>query len=83
MLNFSYIKFCILIAFFSFIAFYQKMNIPSWLTRENIQMIVIVIITFGVHYYFITNRLTDGQSEKPLEEESGDDTVILEQNTQA
>ena len=59
------------------------MNIPSWLTRENIQMIVIVIITFGVHYYFITNRLTDGQSEKPLEEESGDDTVILEQNTQA
>lgn len=59
------------------------MDIPSWFNRENIQMIVIVIITFGVHYYFITNRLTDGQSEVPLEGESGEDTVILEQNTQA
>ena len=59
------------------------MNIPQWFNRETIQMVVIVMITFGVHYYFITNRLTNSPSGDPLEEENSDDTVILEQNTQA
>ena len=59
------------------------MNIPQWFNRETIQMVVIVIITFGVHYYFITNRLTNNQSGEPLDGDSGDETVILEQNTQA
>ena len=59
------------------------MNIPQWLNRETIQMVVIVIITFGVHYYFITNRLTSYESDGPLEGDNVEDSVILEQNTQA
>ena len=59
------------------------MNIPQWFNRETIQMVVIVMITFGVHYYFITNRLTNNPSEDPLAGENSDDSVILEQSTQA
>ena len=59
------------------------MYIPQWFNRETIQMVVIVMITFGVHYYFITNRLINNPSGDPLEEENSDDTVILDQNTQA
>ena len=31
-------------------------RIPEWINRETIQLTLIVFITMGIHYYFITNR---------------------------
>lgn len=32
-------------------------QIPEWLNRENIQLVLIVLVTMGIHYYFINSRL--------------------------
>ena len=35
----------------------MPVHIPDWLNRENIQLTLIVLITMGVHYYFINARI--------------------------
>ena len=32
-------------------------RIPEWINRDTIQLTLIVLITMGIHYYFITNRI--------------------------
>ena len=32
-------------------------RIPEWINRDIIQLTLIVLITMGIHYYFITNRI--------------------------
>jgi hypothetical protein len=38
-------------------------EIPAWLTRESVQLTLIVLITFGFHYYFISQRLQDNADD--------------------
>ena len=35
----------------------MPMQIPDWLNRETVQLTLIVLITMGVHYYFINARM--------------------------
>ena len=35
-------------------------QIPDWLNRDTIQLTLIVLITLGIHYYFITQRFQAG-----------------------
>lgn len=32
-------------------------QIPEWFNRENIQLTLIVLVTMGIHYYFISSRI--------------------------
>ena len=32
-------------------------RIPEWLNRETVQLTLIVLITMGLHYYFINTRI--------------------------
>ena len=58
------------------------MNIPAWLNRETIQMVLIVLVTAGFHYYFITNRLGNSSADENSNNSSGDDeSIIPEQET--
>ena len=58
------------------------MNIPTWLNRDSIQMFLIVVITFVVHYYFITHRLANLQAEEKLNTADNDDSIIIDQSNQ-
>ena len=60
------------------------MNVPAWINRETIQMCLTVVVTFAVHYYFITNRISNYEVEETLDDATADvDSVVIEQNTQA
>ena len=34
-------------------------QIPEWINRETIQLTLIVLITMGFHYYFITSKIQE------------------------
>ena len=60
------------------------MDIPTWFNRNTIQMFLMVVVTFGVHYYFITNRLANHQAEENLDNAAdNDDSIRIEQRNQA
>ena len=48
-------------------------QIPEWFNRELIQMSLIVLVTLGIHYYFITQRFQTGIDEEiaKMEAEEG------------
>ena len=35
----------------------MPIRIPEWFNRESIQLTLIVLITMGLHYYFISSRM--------------------------
>ena len=35
----------------------MPIRIPEWFNRETIQLTLIVLITMGLHYYFINSRM--------------------------
>lgn len=45
-------------------------QIPEWLNRDNVQMVLIVMITIGIHYYFISQRLQANVDEAIAEMEA-------------
>ena len=67
---------------FNVIALSPKMNVPAWLNRETVQMVLVVLVTAGFHYYFITHRLANSSADESSNTSSGDDeSIILEQQT--
>ncbi len=43
-----------------------KMDLPNWINRETIQLVLIFAITVGFHYYFISSRIEGmGSSSGP------------------
>ena len=57
-------------------------NIPTWINRETIQMGLVVLVTFGFHYYFISNRIENYRSDEPLEDDTETpESIIIEQQT--
>ena len=34
-------------------------SIPEWINRDTIQLTLIVLITMGIHYYFITSKIQE------------------------
>ena len=48
-------------------------QIPEWFNRELIQMSLIVLVTLGIHYYFIIQRFQAGIDEEiaKMEAEEG------------
>ena len=34
-----------------------KMELPAWMNRETVQIFVIMSITIGFHYFYISNRM--------------------------
>ena len=58
------------------------MNIPTWINRETIQMGLVVLVTFGFHYYFITNRIANYNSDEPSDDDNNTgESIIIEQQT--
>lgn len=51
-------------------------QIPSWLTRENIQITLIVLLTMIVHYYFIHSRLQATVDETIAEMEAEETSKV-------
>ena len=58
------------------------MEMPTWANRTTIQIILIVVLTFGIHYYFITTRLGLHQEDKDSKHTNNDNNDIIEQNNQ-
>ena len=55
------------------------MDIPAWLNRETVQLVLMVAVTLGVHYYFISSRLANYKPE--AEENNADNGGIIIENT--
>ena len=41
------------------------MEVPAWINRETIQIALIVAITVGFHYYYISSKLSSFASSGP------------------
>ena len=41
------------------------MAVTDYLTMQNIQMAVVVLVTLGFHYYFISNRFASNEPPAP------------------
>ena len=68
--------------YFNVIVVNPKMNVPAWLNRETVQMVLVVLVTAGFHYYFITHRLANSSADESSNNSLGDDeSIILEQQT--
>ena len=39
------------------------MDLPHWVNRESVQLALIFIVTIGFHFYFISSRISFGESE--------------------
>ena len=48
------------------------MAIPSWLNRESVQLFLVVLLTMGIHYYFISSKLQAQVDETIAEMEAED-----------
>ena len=47
------------------------MELPVWVTRETLQVFVIMAITIGFHYFYISTRIAN----KITEDFATDDTI--------